>query len=43
MAAVRSVKVVEVFPFLEFFAEQAGVVDHDAVEEFVELVVVDAV
>jgi hypothetical protein len=37
------VEVVEVFPFLELLVEEAGVVDHDAIEEPVELLGVDAV
>ena len=37
------VEVVEVLPLLQALVEQAGVVDHDAFEEPVELVGVDAV
>ena len=42
-AAVGPVVVVEVFPFLEFVVEHLGVVDHDPLEESVELLGVDAV
>jgi hypothetical protein len=35
--------VVEGFPFLELVVEDLGVVDHDAVEQAVELLGVDAV
>ena len=36
-------EVVEVLPFLELFVEEAGVVDNDALEEPVELLLVDPV
>ena len=42
-SAVGSVEVVVVLPLLELVVEQLGVVDHDAVEEPVELLSVDAV
>ena len=41
-AAVGSMVVVEVFPFLELVVEDLGVVDHHALEEPVELLGVDA-
>jgi len=37
------VEVVEVLPLLELLGEQLAVVDDDAVEESIELLVVDAV
>jgi hypothetical protein len=42
-SAVRAVVVVVVLPLLQFVGEQAGVIDHLAVEEPVELFGVDAV
>src|SRR3989304_7522417 len=42
-AAVGSVVVVEVLPFLKLWVEQFGVVDDDSVEHPVELFSVDAV
>src|SRR5829696_9720123 len=42
-AAVGSVVVVEVFPLLELVVEELGVVDHDPVQQAVELLGVDAV
>ena len=40
---VRSVEVGEVFPLLQALVEQAGVIDHDALEHPVELLGVDPV
>jgi hypothetical protein len=42
-AAVGSVVVVEVLPFLELVVEEPGVVDDDSVEHPIELFGVDAV
>jgi hypothetical protein len=39
--SVRAIEIVEVLPFLELGGEQPGVVEHDAIEEPVELVSVD--
>jgi hypothetical protein len=41
-AAVGSVVVVVVLPFLELVVEGSGVVDHDTIEEAVELLSIDA-
>ena len=41
-AAVGSMVVVEVLPFLELVVEHLGVVDHHAVQEAVELLGIDA-
>jgi hypothetical protein len=42
-AAVGSMVVVEVLPFLELVVEDLGVVDHDPLQEAVELLGVDTV
>jgi hypothetical protein len=42
-AAVGSMVVVEILPLLELVVEHLGVVDHDPLEEPVELLGVDAV
>ena len=39
--SVRAIEIVQVLPFLELGGEQPGVVEHDAIEEPVELVGVD--
>ena len=38
-----TVEVVKVLPFLESLVEELGVVDHDAIQLSVELLIVDAV
>src|SRR6266849_5999512 len=42
-SAVRPVEIVEVLPLAEALVEDAGVVDHDAIEHPVELLGVDTV
>jgi len=39
--SVPAIEIVQVLPFLELGGEQPGVVEHDAIEEPVELVGVD--
>jgi hypothetical protein len=41
-SALRSIVVLVVLPFLDFLVEDLCVVDHDAAQELIELLVVDA-
>ena len=41
--AVGTIEVVEMLPLLESLVEELGVIDHDAIELSVELLIIDAV